>query len=71
MNYSEYLKKIGASIKKYRLSKGLSQTQLATLCDFERQNMYSIEAGKKNVTVETLVKISNALDVNVKDLIDF
>lgn len=71
MNNSEHLRRIGASIKKYRLSKGLSQTQLAYLCDFERQNMYSIEAGKKNVTIETLLKIAKALNVKVRDLIDF
>lgn len=67
----DYLKRIGENIRKYRKLKGISQTDLANLCDFERQNMYAIETGKKNITIETLVKISKGLGIKVRDLIDF
>lgn len=66
----QYLKKLGANIKKIRLKKGLKQTDLAYTCDFDRQNMYHIETGKHNLTVLNLRKLAKGLEVGIGDLTD-
>jgi transcriptional regulator with XRE-family HTH domain len=64
----EYLKKVGANIKAIRISKNIKQVELARLCNYDRQNMYSIETGKHNLTLLSLKKIATALSVKIKDL---
>lgn len=71
MNHSEYLKQVGLNIKRIRLDKGIKQIELAYACDFEKQNMQRIEAGKTNVTLKTLLKISEALNVDMIELFKF
>lgn len=68
MKHSDYFKKVGKNIKKLRLEKGMKQIELAYACDFERQNMQRIEAGKTNVTLKTLLIISESLEVDITDL---
>lgn len=68
MKHSDYFKKVGKNIKKIRLEKGMKQITLAYACDFERQNMQRIEAGKTNVTLKTLLIISESLEVDITDL---
>jgi transcriptional regulator with XRE-family HTH domain len=66
-----YLKKLGANIKKIRLSKKIKQTELAYNCDFDRQNMYHIETGRHNLTITSLRKIAEALNVRICEIIEF
>jgi len=69
MNEQQLFIKIGDKIKELRESKNLSQQDLAALCNFEKSNMSRIEAGRTNLTIKTLFKISNALKVPLKDLV--
>jgi len=69
MNDLQLLIEIGAKIRKLRMEKKLSQNDLAILCNFEKASMSRIEAGKTNVTIFTLYKISKALNVNIADLV--
>jgi transcriptional regulator with XRE-family HTH domain len=64
---SEYqlLAVVGARIKKLRLSRNMTQNELAIECDFEKASMSRIESGQTNVTIRTLHKISKALDVHI------
>ena len=55
--------RIGERIKAIRLSKNMTQNQLAMECDFEKASLSRIESGLSNPTVRTLNKISEALDV--------
>lgn len=71
MEESEYLKRLGAQIKKIREEKDISQTDLGYRCNFERSNMNRIEAGKTNPTILTLKKIADALDVPILNLLTF
>ncbi|MDR2038737.1 MAG: helix-turn-helix domain-containing protein [Bacteroidales bacterium] len=64
------LKKIGIQIQKLREEKGISQQVLAAMCNYDKSNMSRIEAGKTNFTVNTLLKVSNALNVKLKDIVD-
>ena len=71
MTKAEFLKQLGASITKHRLKLKLSQTEVANRCEIERGNLTRIEKGKSNVTAETLLKISEALDVPVSKFFTF
>ena len=70
MNEQEYLIKIGEKIKTLRDKRGMEQQDLAAVCNFEKSNMSRIEAGGTNMTFRTLLKISKALKVKIKDLLD-
>ncbi|TND09823.1 MAG: transcriptional regulator [Bacteroidetes bacterium] len=65
----DFLKKIGRNIKAIRAEKGVSQTELADLCGYERSTLNRLEAGGSNVTAKTLLKIAKALGVTVVDLV--
>jgi transcriptional regulator with XRE-family HTH domain len=67
--YSDFQKKLGARIKKLREIKGLSQQELASICDFEKSNMSRIEAGRTNPTISTLLRISHALSVDLAEIV--
>ena len=68
-NHVEYLKELGANIKRLRLKKGMTQTQLGLNCDFERGNMRRIEAGRTSPTLKTLIKIADALEIEPYQLL--
>lgn len=68
MSKKELLKQIGSRIKQKREEKGITQQELASLCNFEKSNMSRIESGGTNMTVHTLHKIATALEVNLADL---
>ena len=70
MDNVEIRKRVGERIKQIREKKGISQQEIAVACDFEKSSMSRIEAGRTNPTVTTLYKISIALGVKMKDLID-
>lgn len=59
---------IGLNIKRYRLVAGLSQTQLANELLKDQQSIQRLEKGKINATINTLLEISNALNIDLKDL---
>jgi len=64
------LVRIGMNIRKIRDKKGISQQDLAASCNFEKSNMSRIEAGRTNLTIGTLLKISEALQVKLADIVD-
>ena len=67
----EYLIALGKKIKEERLLKNLSQTEIAYRCGFDKSNFNTIESGKRNVTVCSLLKIAKALDISLIDLFKF
>jgi transcriptional regulator with XRE-family HTH domain len=70
MKISQLQQKIGHRIRELRESKGISQQNLAAICNFEKANLSRIEAGRTNPTVSTLYKISQALDIKLIELVD-
>lgn len=70
MNEQQLFIKIGDKIKETRELKGLSQQDLAAKCNFEKSNMSRIEAGRTNLTLKNAYKISQALGVRLKELVD-
>jgi len=60
---------IGERISEIRINKNMSLQDVSDICNFEKPNLVRIEKGRINFTIGTLVKIANALDIELKDLI--
>jgi transcriptional regulator with XRE-family HTH domain len=56
------LKKFGASVRRERIAKGITQEKLAELVDLNIRSVQKIEAGRINVLVTTAMRIQKALD---------
>ncbi len=54
---------IGKRIRQLREECGISQKELADRCNFEASNMNRIEAGRTNLTLASIHKISQALNI--------
>ncbi|PJE60812.1 transcriptional regulator [Candidatus Roizmanbacteria bacterium CG10_big_fil_rev_8_21_14_0_10_36_26] len=65
------LLKFGKQIRKYRLSKNLSQEGLASLADLHWTYISGIERGIRNISLKNIAKISKALKIELKNLFDF
>ena len=74
MNHSEVdsvddtLAKIGRNIKNLRISKGVSQQELANMASIDRAFISTIENGKRNLSVSVLHKIAYNLDSNINEI---
>lgn len=62
-------KKIGATIVKLRKQQSLTQEDLAGLAEIDRSYLSEIENGHKNISVQTLKKIADALKVKLSVLL--
>lgn len=58
-------KKLGKKIKEFRLEKGLSQEQLAELCDLSTAYISLIETGKRKINFSQLEKITKTLELSI------
>lgn len=56
---------MGERIKKQRLLNGYSREKLAEMADITPRFCYDLELGLKNMSVNTLCKLSDALHVSV------
>ena len=63
------MRDIGKNIRQAREKKGYSQEQLAELLFVTRQTVSNYETGRSRPDIDTLVKLSQLLDVEVTDLI--
>ena len=66
----EVIKQIGLKIREIRESKNLTIMNLADKLDIEYNNVIRIEKGRTNPTLRTLIKIAEALNVKLVDIID-
>ena len=64
-------KKVGARIKELRHQLGISQEELADRANVHRTYIASLEVGKRNVSIVTLEKVVNALEVSLSKFFDF
>ncbi len=62
-------KKIGYRIRKKRNQLGLSQEDLAATCNLTQPFIGSIERGIRNPSLNTIIKIANALNVRTDYLL--
>ena len=59
----------GKIIRRLRLGKGLSQDVLSGLAGIGRTHLAMIESGSKNANVDTLWRISEALEIPLSQII--
>ena len=64
------IKKIfGKNVRKLRENQGMTQEKLAELCDLHRTYIGGIERGERNVSLENIQKVADALGVKIEHLI--
>lgn len=63
------LRLFGAEIRRKRLELGLSQEELAALCDLHRTYIGSVERGERNVSLQNIVSIAHALKCKPSQLL--
>ena len=59
---------LGRKIADLRKAKGFTQEELAEKIEISSKYLSSIERGKENPTLNTLIKLSESLDVNLNDI---
>jgi DNA-binding Xre family transcriptional regulator len=69
-NPEDFYKVVGSNIKRIRKKQKIKQVDFATKMEVEPSVVAKIEAGKKNITLKTLLKISEALSVLPSNLIE-
>ncbi|MFI3300896.1 MAG: helix-turn-helix transcriptional regulator [Candidatus Gastranaerophilales bacterium] len=66
-----FLEKVGLKIRLIRKKKGLSQEELAEICESATAYIGTIERGIQNPSLLLLKKIADALDINICEIFDF
>ena len=61
---------IGKRIKEIRSEKGISQEKLALKAEIDRTYLAGVENGKRNLSIKSLEKIINALNVSFHDFFE-
>ena len=59
----------GANVRKYRIARGLTQERFAEKCGLHRTYISSIERFQRNVSLENVQKIAEALDIEPYQLL--
>ena len=59
----------GRRLRRLRKERRLSQEQLAHLAKLDRTYVSSCEAGRRNVSLKTIVRLATALDVDPAALV--
>ena len=66
----ELRKRFGSAIRKLRMNRGISQEAFADLCNHHRTYISDIELGKRNVSLENIKHIADALGIKMSDLFE-
>lgn len=60
----------GQAIRGLRQEKNISQEAFADMCGLHRTYISDVELGKRNVSLENIEKIANALDITLPKLFE-
>lgn len=69
--YEEQKRKLGAAIRRKREAESISQRRFALMTSMSRSYLWKVESGSADIGIELLCKISEALDSDVREFIDF
>lgn len=61
--------RLGFRIMMHRNELKLSQDQFARLCGLDRSYISGVERGKRNISIENLAKIAQALELPLSELL--
>ena len=67
-NNEKYLKDFGKNLKKLRIEKGFSTRKFADEADIAHSAVGRLESGRSNPTITTLIRIADALGVDLNKL---
>ena len=59
----DVIKVFGINLRKYRTEKGLSQEKFAEICGLHRTYISDIECFQRNISLENVQKIADALEI--------
>ena len=65
-----YLATLGKNVRAIRLARGFSQEQLAERSGLHRTYIGGIERGERNVSLLNLVRLSQALEIDMGQLLN-
>lgn len=63
-------KAFGKKVQELRKQKGISQEKFALPIDMDRTYLASVEAGKRNIAIKNIKKISDGLDISLSQLFE-
>lgn len=66
-----FLLLLGKRLKQLRKVKGLTQLELAILCQNHAEQIGRIERGQHNVSICSLLTISKALNIPLQEILNF
>ena len=58
---------VGQQLREFRQSRAMSQEQVAHIADITPAYLGQVERGTKNITVHTLQKVCNALNISLAE----
>ena len=61
---------VGRNLRAYRLERGYSQEAFADYMGVHRTYVGAVERGERNLTLQTLEKIAEFLNVDPRELLD-
>ena len=61
---------LGETIRAHRKQAGLSQEKLAEKAELHPVYISAVERGAKNISVDTLIRITKVLGIRVRDLVE-
>ncbi|MDK2410361.1 helix-turn-helix transcriptional regulator [Aphanizomenon sp. PH219] len=66
-NSKNIQKKFGGRLRQIRQNMGLSQEELAHLCNLDRSYMGGVERGERNISLVNIHKIADALNISPRE----
>ncbi|WP_026623915.1 helix-turn-helix domain-containing protein [Eggerthia catenaformis] len=60
--------KFGLKVKELRMLEHISQEELAFRCQLSKNYVSDVERGRRNVSLKSIEKFANGLNVEVKEL---
>lgn len=58
----------GQNVRRVRIAQGFSQEELAEKAGIHRTYIGSVERGERNISIDNIVIIANALNIQLADL---
>ncbi|MFM6183243.1 MAG: helix-turn-helix domain-containing protein [Dolichospermum sp.] len=66
-NSKNVQKEFGLRLRQIRQNMGLSQEELAHLCNLDRSYVGGVERGERNISLVNIHKIANALNISPRE----
>ncbi len=66
----KFLEELGLHIRKLRMERNITSSELAKRIFMEKQNFYRIEKGKTSTTLYTIKRICSSLDMTLDEFFE-